>query len=72
VSEPTVSGRPHAERQQSVDETATPAASVLDLVAQRKLREETGVAKPASSKGRASLPSWDEIVLGAGGPEEEF
>jgi hypothetical protein len=72
VSEPTVSGRPHAERQHSVDETATPAASVLDLVAQRKLREETGAAKPASSKGRASLPSWDEIVLGAGGPEEEF
>jgi hypothetical protein len=49
-----------------------PAASVLDLVAERKLREGAEASKPASAKGRASLPSWDEIVLGAGGPEEEF
>lgn len=51
---------------------ATPAASVLDLVAQRKLRDEGESTKPASAKGRASLPSWDEIVLGTSGPEEEF
>jgi hypothetical protein len=55
-----------------IDDTAAPAASVLDLVAERKLREEGESTKPASAKGRASLPSWDEIVLGAGGPEEEF
>jgi hypothetical protein len=29
-------------------------------------------AKPASAKGRASLPSWDEIVSGTSHPDEEF
>jgi hypothetical protein len=64
--------QPRVERPSAHTDTSTPAASVLDLVAQRKLREEGESTKPASAKGRASLPSWDEIVLGAGGPEEEF
>ena len=72
ASEPAASGQPQAEPRPSSDDAAAPAASVLDLVAQRKLREEGESTKPASAKGRASLPSWDEIVLGAGGPEEEF
>jgi len=70
--EPAVRAQPQTERQGEIDDPAAPAASVLDLVAQRKLREEGESTKPASAKGRASLPSWDEIVLGAGGPEEEF
>ena len=70
--EPAATSQPPVERQPSDDDAGTPAASVLDLVAQRKLREEGEATKPASAKGRASLPSWDEIVLGAGGPEEEF
>lgn len=41
-------------------------ASVLDLVeelrARRALQEPT--VRPAPAKGRTSLPSWDEIVLG--------
>lgn len=36
-------------------------ASVLDLVAQLRQRR-TEESKPASAKGRTSLPSWDEIV----------
>jgi hypothetical protein len=41
-------------------------ASVLDLVeelrARRAMQEPT--VRPAPAKGRTSLPSWDEIVLG--------
>jgi hypothetical protein len=33
---------------------------------------EPAATKPASAKGRASLPSWDEIVSGTSHPEEEF
>jgi hypothetical protein len=33
---------------------------------------ETANTKPASAKGRASLPSWDEIVSGTSHPDEEF
>ena len=74
VATPTIESTEQAQAQLPVasDDAVTPAASVLDLVAQRKLREEGESTKPASAKGRAALPSWDEIVLGAGGPEEEF
>jgi hypothetical protein len=43
-----------------------PAASVHDLVEELRARRAaaTNQIKPASAKGRASLPSWDEIVLG--------
>ena len=43
-----------------------PAASVHDLVEELRARRaaQTNQIKPASAKGRASLPSWDEIVLG--------
>ena len=41
-----------------------PAASVHDLVEELRARRAAPQIKPASAKGRASLPSWDEIVLG--------
>jgi len=41
-----------------------PAASVHDLVEELRARRAATQIKPASAKGRASLPSWDEIVLG--------
>ncbi len=47
-------------------ENSEPAASVHDLVEELRARRAaaTNQIKPASAKGRASLPSWDEIVLG--------
>lgn len=42
-------------------------ASVLDLVEElraRRAMQEQPTIKPAPAKGRTSLPSWDEIVLG--------
>ena len=44
----------------------TPSASVHDLVQElRSRRQAPAEIKPQTAKGRASLPSWDEIVLGA-------
>lgn len=41
------------------------SASVLDLVQElRSRRREPESSRPAPARGRASLPSWDEIVLG--------
>lgn len=41
------------------------SASVLDLVEElRARRKQPETVRPAPAKGRASLPSWDEIVLG--------
>ena len=49
------------------EKTEEHTASVLDLVeelrARRALHEQPTI-KPAPAKGRTSLPSWDEIVLG--------
>lgn len=43
-----------------------PQASVHDLVEElRSRRQKPEELKPSSAKGRASLPSWDEIVSGA-------
>lgn len=43
-----------------------PQASVHDLVEElRSRRQKPEDLKPSSAKGRASLPSWDEIVSGA-------
>jgi len=40
-------------------------ASVHDLVEElRARRSKPEPVRPATAKGRASLPSWDEIVLG--------
>ncbi len=42
-------------------------ASVLDLVEElraRRAMQEQPTVRPAPAKGRTSLPSWDEIVLG--------
>lgn len=42
-----------------------PQASVHDLVQElRSRRQGQAEIKPQTAKGRASLPSWDEIVLG--------
>jgi hypothetical protein len=70
------------------DSPERPAASVLDLVEEIKRRDSAASnaatsspeaqepsasqTKPASAKGRASLPSWDEIVSGTSHPDEEF
>jgi hypothetical protein len=50
-------------------ETVQPeGASVHDLVQELRSRREQNAQelKPHSAKGRAALPSWDEIVLGTG------
>jgi hypothetical protein len=48
-------------------------ASVHDLVQELRSRREQSAQelKPHSAKGRAALPSWDEIVLGAGSLESD-
>ena len=58
--------------EQSAPEVAVPKieepaeASVHDLVEElRSRRTRNEELKPSSAKGRASLPSWDEIVSGA-------
>lgn len=50
-----------------VAEPESQGASVHDLVQELRARRNPEEIKPASAKGRASLPSWDEIVLGTGG-----
>ena len=46
-------------------------ASVHDLVEELRSRRNKEPIKPATAKGRASLPSWDEIVLGTSNSEPE-
>ncbi len=46
-------------------------ASVHSLVEELRTRRKQEVMKPATAKGRASLPSWDEIVLGATNSETD-
>jgi hypothetical protein len=53
--------------QESAAEPESQGASVHDLVQELRARRNPEELKPASAKGRASLPSWDEIVLGTGG-----
>ena len=50
------------------EESEPETASVHDLVQELRSRREQSAQeiKPHSAKGRAALPSWDEIVLGAG------
>jgi hypothetical protein len=49
----------------SVEPASEPSASVHDLVEElRSRRNIQSDIKPQTAKGRASLPSWDEIVLG--------
>ena len=54
-------------QQESAEPPAEQVASVHDLVQELRARRNPEDIKPASAKGRASLPSWDEIVLGTGG-----
>ena len=56
-----------------VVEEVAPAqeASVHDLVEELRTRRNKEPIKPATAKGRASLPSWDEIVLGTSNSESE-
>ena len=51
----------------SAEEKPAAGASVHDLVQELRTRRaaRTEELKPSSAKGRASLPSWDEIVSGA-------
>jgi len=46
-------------------------ASVHDLVEELRSRRNKEPIKPATAKGRASLPSWDEIVLGTSNSDSE-
>ncbi|PWL20460.1 MAG: hypothetical protein DCO81_02185 [Candidatus Aquiluna sp. XM-24bin5] len=56
-----------------VEEASEPEAeaSVHDLVEELRSRRNKEPIKPATAKGRASLPSWDEIVLGTSNSEPE-
>jgi hypothetical protein len=50
----------------------TENASVHSLVDELRNRRKQEGVKPATAKGRASLPSWDEIVLGATNSETDL
>ena len=58
---------PEAIAEEPVAAPEPQGASVHDLVQELRARRNPEEIKPASAKGRASLPSWDEIVLGTGG-----
>ena len=62
----TRSAEPAEATQESATENQT-SASVHDLVQELRSRRSAKQEelKPSSAKGRASLPSWDEIVSGA-------
>ncbi|MFT4795977.1 MAG: hypothetical protein ACI80R_000166 [Aquiluna sp.] len=47
-------------------------ASVHSLVEELRTRRKQADLKPATAKGRASLPSWDEIVLGTTNSEPDL
>ena len=55
--------------EQPVEQTASVLDLVEELRARRQLQEET--VRPAPAKGRTSLPSWDEIVLGTANSEAD-
>jgi transposase-like protein len=57
------------ERYESVEQTASVLDLVEELRARRQLQEQT--VRPSPAKGRTSLPSWDEIVLGASNSEAD-
>jgi hypothetical protein len=59
---------PAPEVVEEVEPTEPEGASVHDLVQELRSRREQNAQelKPHSAKGRAALPSWDEIVLGTG------
>lgn len=57
------------ERYEVVEQTASVLDLVEELRARRQLQEET--VRPAPAKGRTSLPSWDEIVLGTANSETD-
>ncbi len=57
------------ERYEQVEQTASVLDLVEELRARRQLQEET--VRPSPAKGRTSLPSWDEIVLGASNSETD-
>lgn len=63
IQEPEVEQNPEPENLES--------ASVHSLVDELRSRRNQETAKPATAKGRASLPSWDEIVLGASNSESD-
>jgi len=59
---------PIQEVAEEVEAPKPEGASVHDLVQELRSRREQNAQelKPHSAKGRAALPSWDEIVLGTG------
>jgi hypothetical protein len=63
----TNSRQAEAVAEEPEEEESSPNASVHDLVQELRTRRSVKQEdlKPSSAKGRASLPSWDEIVSGA-------
>ena len=57
----------HQQPEAPEEQESVAGASVHDLVQELRSRRSvrTEELKPSSAKGRASLPSWDEIVSGA-------
>ena len=62
----TVANEPVKDFSPEVGPSQEQGASIHDLVQQLRERNAKEQTKPASAKGRAALPSWDEIVLGTG------
>jgi hypothetical protein len=67
IVEPRVVQAVQEAEPEATTEPESAGASVHDLVQELRARRNPEEIKPASAKGRASLPSWDEIVLGTGG-----
>lgn len=72
---PTRAQAPHEEvvdpEQLDAPKEPEKTASVHSLVEELRTRRKQEDLKPATAKGRASLPSWDEIVLGATNSESD-
>ena len=60
-----VAAEPESDDPSVAHEPEAATASVHSLVEELRSRRKQDEIKPATAKGRASLPSWDEIVLGA-------
>ena len=60
-----MAAEPESDNPSVAHEPEAATASVHSLVEELRSRRKQDEIKPATAKGRASLPSWDEIVLGA-------
>ncbi|MDA8901961.1 septation protein SepH [Aquiluna sp.] len=74
ISSPAAPAKPKMETTEPTDAffEESDNASVHSLVDELRNRRKQEGVKPATAKGRASLPSWDEIVLGATNSETDL